>query len=224
MAEISEDDYPLNPTLRLVNTEGRATAEFFRILKAIGKILRAVNVVDGEITTEKLADLAVQASKLDDGAVVIGKIAAGAIYVNTLFVDEVVWTNAVKPNAISEITALTQAGSAGPNGATLVSGTVPIDSTNNTGMLLTFTSYMDRPAEGMSNFGYWGLYLYRNGVLIDSTPGLFYDDNFSYQPVASFIDPNPGADPTYSVVSYLSSGPGNFTITGGVLNVGLLKR
>lgn len=224
MAELDQQDYPLNPTLRLVNTEGRATAEFFRILKAIGKVLKAVNIVEGEITTEMLADLAVSAAKLDDGAVVIGKLAAGSIYVDTLFVNNVVKTGAVSPNAISELTALTQTGSNGPSGEILVSGTVPIDSTNNTGLLLTFTSFMDKPADGSGNFGYWGLNLKRNGVTIQTTPGLYYDDNFSYQPVASFIDPSPGSDPFYEVESYLSMGPGIFSITGGVLNVGLLKR
>jgi len=106
----------------------------------------------------------------------------------------------------------------------LVSGVVPIDSTNNTGLLLTFTAFMDRPSVNTDNYGYWGLLLKRNGVVIDSTPALFYDDNFSYQPVATFIDEDPGENPEYSIVSFLQSGLGWFDVKGGVLNVGLLKR
>lgn len=223
MVDIQYQSYPLNPTLRLVTSEGRATAEFFRMLKAIGALLQTVTIVDGAITTAKLADLAVQAAKLDNGAVVIGKIAAGAIYVHTLFADEVVITSKVAPNAISELTALIQGAAINP-GSTLLSGVVPISSVNNSGLLLTLTAFMDRPALGSGNFGYWRINLLRNGVLIDQTPLLFYDDNFSYQPVASFIDSSPGANPSYSVTTTLSSGDGDFEISGGVLNVGLLKR
>lgn len=224
MAEITQETYPLNPTLRLVNAEGRATSEFFRVLKAIGKVLEAVNIVDGEITTDMLADLAVSAEKLGDAAVVVGKLAAGSIYVDTLFVNNVVKTGAVASNAISEITAILQVGSAGPDGDTILSGSVPVTTTGNTGLLLTFTGFMDRPVLDASNFGYWKMHLQRNGVTIDSTPDLFYDDNFSYQPVASFIDTAPGTNPTYSVITSLTSGLGDFTVTGSVLNVGLLKR
>lgn len=224
MTELVTKDYTISATQRFVDAEGRLTQKGFEVMKAVARLLQAVNVVDGEITTEKLAELAVTAEKLGDEAVVVGKMAAGSIWVNTLFVNEVVWTDAVKQNAISEVTALTQVGSAGPVNEVLVAGTVPIDSTNNTGMILTFTAFMDRPDSDPGNFGYWGLLLKRNGVTIQSTPNLYYDDNFSYQPVASFIDEDPGEDPYYEVVTFLISGNADFTITGGVLNVGLLKR
>lgn len=224
MAEIKKKKHHLSPTMRWVDGDGRLTGEGFRLMRDIAVLIEAVNIVDGEITTDMLADLAVQASKLDDGAVVIGKLAAGAIYVSTLFADEVVITSKVKPNAISELTALIQSGSTGPNGGTILSGTVPIDSANNTGLLLTFTGFMGLPTPDPSNYGYWTITLNRNGSPIDATPPLYYDDNFSYQPVASFIDPTPGDDPVYSLTTTLQSGAGWFTITGGVLNVGLLKR
>lgn len=204
MVEVTRAKYPLNPTLKLVTPEGRATAEFFRVLKAIGDLISNITIEDGEVKTEMLE--------------------SEIIRVSTLIADEIIITSKVAPNAISELTALTQSGSNGPNGETLISGTVPIESTNNTGLLLTFTSFMDKPYFDSGNFGYWGLHLRRNGSIIQTTPGLYYDDNFSYQPVASFIDPSPGTDPEYQIESYLSSGPGGFTITGGVLNVGLLKR
>lgn len=209
--------------MRLVDGEGRPTSEFMRFLRDAVELINAVHLVPGEVTNEMLADLAVSATKLQDAAVVIGKLAAGSIHVSTLFVDEVIVTNKVAQNAISELTALLQVGSVGPGGV-ILSGAVPITSTNNTGLLLTLTAFMDRPALGTGNFGYWSIQLRRNGVQIDTTPQLFYDDNFSYQPVASFIDPTPGTNPTYEVRTTLHGGDGNFSITGGVLNVGLLKR
>jgi hypothetical protein len=204
MAEVSYRQYDVNPTMRFVDAEGRLTQKGFELMKAVAALVSAVTIQDGEITTEMLE--------------------AEIIRVSTLFADEVVITSKVAQNAISELSALVQPGPFGPNGSTLVTGVVPIDSTNNTGILLTFTSFMDKPVFDPNNFGYWGLHLKRNGSIIDSTPPLFYDDNFSYQPVASFIDPTPGDDPLYEIEAYLSSGPGNFLISGGVLNVGLLKR
>lgn len=207
MTEVKKKKYPISPTMRWISQEpgqeGRLTGEGFRLMKAITELVEAVTIEDGEVKTEMLE--------------------AGIIRVSTLFADEVVITSKVKPNAISELTALLQVGSTGPGG-TILSGVVPISSVNNTGLLLTFTGFMDRPTSGSNNFGYWNLNLYRNGSLIQNTPALFYDDNFSYQPVASFIDPTPGANPTYTLGSTLLGGPGAFNIMGGVLNVGLLKR
>lgn len=224
MAEITRQDIDLNPTMRFTDPQGRLTGEAFRFVSLLRRIVQAVNIVDGEVTEDMLADLAVSATKLQDGAVVVGKLAAGSIYVDTLFVNNVVKTNAVAPNAISELTAILQAGTAGPNAGTILSGAVAVSSTNNTGLLLTFTSFMDKPTFDSSNVGYWTITLNRNGSPIQTTPPLYYDDNFSYQPVASFIDPTPGTNPTYSLTTTLLSGLGNFGISGGVLNVGLLKR
>ncbi len=204
MAEVSYRRYDVSATQRFVDTEGRLTQKGFELMKAVAAVVSAVTIQDGEITTEMLE--------------------AEVIRVSTLFADEVIITSKVAQNAISEITALVQVGSAGPNGGTILSGAVPVTTTGNTGLLLTFTGFMDLPAPDSSNFGYWRLHLQRNGVTIDSTPLLYYDDNFSYQPVASFVDETPGPNPVYSIVTTLASGVGNFSITGSVLNVGLLKR
>lgn len=204
MAEVSFTTYDINPSQRFVDQEGRLTQKGFEIMKAVTQLVSAVTIEDGEVKTEMLE--------------------SEIIRVSTLFADNVVITSKVAPNAISELTALLQVGSNGPDGETLISGTIPIDSLNNTGLLLTFTAFMEKPDFDPANFGTWGLHLRRNGTIIDSTPPLFYDDNFSYQPVASFIDPDPGDDPEYEIESYLVGGPGVFTVSGGVLNVGLLKR
>ena len=204
MAEVSYRRYDVSATQRFVDTEGRLTQKGFELMKAVAAIVSAVTIQDGEITTEMLE--------------------AEVIRVSTLIADEVIITSKVAPNAISEITALLQVGTTGPSGGTVLSGTVPITTTGNTGLLLTFTGFMDLPTPDPGNFGYWRLHLQRNGVTIDSTPLLYYDDNFSYQPVASFVDESPGTDPVYSVVTSLASGLGNFVISGSVLNVGLLKR
>ena len=204
MVEVKRRKYPLNQTLKLVDGEGRATSEFFRILKAIGDLISTISIEDGEVITSMLE--------------------AEIIRVSTLFADEVIITGKIAQNAVSELTALTQVGSVGPNGNTIVSGVVPVTTTGNTGLLLTFTGYMSKPTFDPSNFGDWSIQLNRNGVQIGSTPPLYYDDNFAYQPVASFIDPTPGTNPVYSLTTTLHSGLGNFGVSGGVLNAGLLKR
>lgn len=215
MVEVTRAKYPLNPTLKLVTPEGKATSEFFRILRAIGDLISNIEIEDGEVTADKI-----QVESLEAISAVLGNV----IVNGDLLVEGTVTTGKVALNAISELTALLQVGSTGPSGGTVLSGAVPVTSANNTGLLLTFTAFMDLPAPNASNFGYWQLHLRRNGVTIDSTPLLYYDDNFSYQPVASFVDENPGTNPTYSITTSLDSGVGDFIIQGGVLNVGLLKR
>jgi len=204
MAEVTYTQYAVSPTQRFVDAEGRLTQKGFELMKAVAALVSAVTIQDGEITTNMLE--------------------AEIIRVSTLFADEVIITNKVAPNAISEISAIEQVSTGGPDGYTILAGTVPISSLNNTGVILTFTGFMDVPSSDPANFGYWNITLNRNGVPISTTPDLYYDDNFSYQPVASFIDPTPGEDPTYSLTTTLVSGLGNFNIIGGLLNVGLLKR
>lgn len=204
MVEVTRNKYPLNQTLKWVNSEGRLTSEAFRIMRAVGDLISAITIEDGEITTEMLE--------------------AEIIRVSTLFADEVIITGKIAQNAISEITAIQQVGTAGPNAGTILTGIIPVTTTGNTGLVLTFTSFMDKPTFDPGNFGYWSIQLNRNGSQIDSTPPLYYDDNFSYQPVASFIDETPGTNPEYSLTTTLHSGLGNFGVTGGVLNASLLKR
>jgi hypothetical protein len=204
MANITTREYPITPTMRWTDPEGRLTGEAFRLMKAVAELVEAVTIEDGEVTTEMLE--------------------AEIIRVSTLFADEVIITGKIAQNAISEVTAILQAGSVGPNGQTVLSGVVPVTTTNNTGLLLTFTGFMDLPSPNPANFGYWQLNLLRNGVIMGSTPQLYYDDNFSYQPVASFIDETPGINPVYTVETSLNSGIGAFLVENSVLNVGLLKR
>lgn len=204
MVDVKRQKRHLSPTTRWVNEEGRLTKDGFSLMKDFSEFISLIAIEDGEIKMEMLE--------------------AQIIRVSTLFADEVVITSKVKPNAISELSALIQPGSASPNGSMILVGTVPISSTNNTGLMLTFTGFMDKPTPDPSNVGYWSIQLNRNGVEIGSTPPLFYDDNFSYQPVATFIDENPGTNPEYSLTTTLHGGLGNFVITNSVLNVGLLKR
>lgn len=214
MVEITRKKYPLNPTLKWVDSEGRMTAEGFRIMRAIGDLINNITIEDGEVTADKI-----QVDSLEAISAILGNV----IINGDLVVEGTITTGKVAMNAISELTALVQVGSAGPDGGTILSGAIPVSGTN-TGLLLTFTGFMDKPTEGAGNFGYWTITLNRNGVPIQATPLLYYDDNFSYQPVASFIDPTPGTNPTYSLTTTLYGGVGWFGINGGVLNVGLLKR
>lgn len=224
MAEITTQVIDLNPTMRFTDKEGRLTGEAFRFMALLRRIAKAVHIASGEITNDMLADLAVSASKLQDDAVVIGKLAAGSIYVSTLFADEVVVTKAVKPSAITDITTAAQSVSVGPSGNDVVTANVPLTDSDTTGVLIQFSGFMDRPSSSSSNFGYWRLRLMRNGVEIDRTPSLFYDDNFSYQPVAMWADESPGTNPEYTVRTQLVSGPGTFNIKDSLLVCSLFKR
>jgi hypothetical protein len=204
MVEVTRAKYPLNPTLKLVNAEGRATAEFFRVLKAIGDLISNIEIEDGEVKTEMLE--------------------AQIIRVSTLFADEVIITSKVAPNAISDITIAQQVGLNYPDGSVIVSTVVPVSSVNNTGVILTFTGVQGLPATNSSNFGSWRLTLYRNGVMIDSTGDIFYDDNFATLIAAQFVDTSPGTDPSYSIVAVTTAGPGDLSIYSGLLNAALFKR
>lgn len=228
MVKVERKKRHLSPTTRFISQEpgqeGRLTADGFRLMKDLAEFISLIEIEDGEITTDKIAVGAVTAGKitvtsLEDISEFLGNVAVHG----NLVVGGTITTGKVAMNAISELTALIQPVTVGPHGSTILSGTVPVSGTN-TGLLLTFTGFMDKPTSDPANSGYWTITLNRNGTPIATTPLLFYDDNFSYQPVASFIDPTPGANPTYSLTTALHGGLGNFEIKGGVLNVGLLKR
>lgn len=214
MVEVTRAKYPLNPTLKLTTPEGRATSEFFRVLKAIGDLISAITIEDGEVTADKIGAEQITA----------GKLAAGSINVTTLFVDEIIITSKVAPNAITDVSIGQQVGSGAPDGATLVSAIVPVTSTSNTGVILTFTAVQGLPVVNAANFGSWQMSLQRNGVTIDSTGAIYYDDNFANLIAVQFVDETPGTNPTYSIIASTLSGPGDFSISDGVLNGALFKR
>lgn len=204
MVEVTRAKYPLNPTLKLVTPDGRATAEFFRVLKAIGDLISNITIEDGEIQTEMLE--------------------AQIIRVSTLFADEVIITNKIAPNAISELSVGSQVGSIPPDGSTIVSVVVPVANATTTGVILTFTGSQSVPVSGGGNFGTYSFSVYRNGVYIGGSPGMFYDDNFAVFVALQFVDTTPGLNPTYSISASVGSGAGDFAITGSVLNGALFKR
>ena len=225
MVEVTREKYPLNQTLKLVTPEGRATSEFFRVLKAIGQLIGNITIEDGEVTTDMIAAGAITAGKitvtsLDEISTFLGDVAVDG----DLIVGGTITTGKVATNAITDITVALQVGSAAPSDQTVLSSGVPITSSDKTGVLINFTGFMDVPSAGASNAGYWGLDLYRNGVKIDTTGAIFYDDNFSYQPVATWVDETPGVSPSYSVQTFLMSGDGNFTITNSTCVFSLFKR
>jgi len=203
MVEVSRKAYPLNPTLQLVTPEGRATAEFFRILKAIGDLIGNITIEDGEVVTSMLE--------------------AEVIRVSTLFADEVIITSKVALQAITEITTGTQPFPVGPNGNQILITDVPTVA-DNTAVLIQYVGFMALPSPDPSNVGGWQIYLYRNGSLIAATPVLNYDDNYAYPVSVVFIDEAAGVDPEYQLLTHLVSGAGNFTIGGGQAVFTQLKR
>lgn len=218
MVKVERKKRHLSPTTRFISQEpgqeGRLTTDGFRLMKDLAEFISLIEIEDGEITADKISVESLEAISAVLGNVIIN---------GDLVVEGTITTGKVAMNAISELTALIQPVPVGPHGSTILSGTVPVSGTN-TGLLLTFTGFMDKPTSDPANSGYWTITLNRNGTPIATTPLLFYDDNFSYQPVASFIDPTPGTNPTYSLTTALHGGLGNFAVNGGVLNVGLLKR
>jgi hypothetical protein len=141
--------------------------------------------------------------------------------------DGTIETPQVAEHSFSEITVLLQTAPVTPSGsgAEVLSGTVPVDADAlATGVVLNFTAFMDRPDIDIDNVGYWRIALDKNGSLFDVSPSLFYDDNFSYQPVAVFVDEAPGTDPFYRIRAVPVSGPTDFEISGGVLTVSYFKR
>lgn len=225
MVEVTRKKYPLNPTLKWTDAEGRLTAQGFRIIRAIGELIENITIVDGEVTTDMIAAGAVTAGKITvDSLEAISAVLGNVVVEGDLIVEGTLTTTKLGANAVTEVTTGDQVGIKGPSGDTIVSVAVPVTSTGNTGVLVTFTGFATLPSSSASNFGLWALQLYRDASLIGQTPFLYYDDNFSYPIVASFIDEAPGTNPTYSIVSVLSSGDGNFRIEGGLLNCSLLKR
>jgi len=204
MAVITTRQYPISPTLRWTTQDGRLTSEGFRLLKALADIAEFVTIQDGEVTA--------------------GKIAAGAINATNIIVENIIVTGQLTANSVTDITVAAQASAVGPDGNDVVEATVPVTGTGNTGVLINFTGFMDRPTTNASNFGYWRVRLERNGTEIDSTPSLFYDDNFAYPVVAAFADETPGTDPVYTISTVLTSGLGLFTISEGLLVCSLFKR
>jgi hypothetical protein len=215
MVEVTRAEYPLNPTLKLVTPEGRATAEFFRVLKAIGDLISNITIEDGEVTADMISVVSLEAISATLGNVVID---------GDLVVNGTITTGKVAQNAITEVTAAAQVSPVGPSGQTVVGVAVPVTTTGNTGVLITFNGFMSLPTPDPANFGTWGLYLTRNGVIIDSTAALYYDDNFTYPVTAAFIDDAPGLNPSYEIVTFLGSGLGNFQLAEGLIICSLLKR
>lgn len=235
MASVTKRKYPLNPTLRWTNENGRLTAEGFRIIRAIADVIENVSIVDGEITEQMLADLAVTADKIGTGAVVAAKIAAGSVTAakisvssleavsatlgnviidGDLVVNGTITTSKVELGGITEVTTATQPVAVGPNGNQILLVDVPTIA-DNTGVLIQYVGFMTLPTANPANVGGWQIYLYRNASLIAATPVLDYDDNYAYPVSIVFIDENAGIDPEYQLLTHLVSGAGAFTVGGG---------
>jgi hypothetical protein len=215
MVEVTRAKYPLNPTLKLVTPEGKATAEFFRILRAIGDLISNIEIEDGEVTADKI-----QVDSLEAISAVLGNV----IVNGNLLVEGTITTGKVAQNAITEVSIGQQVGSGNPDGTTLCSAIVPVTSTSNTGVIVTFTAVQGLPVVNAANFGSWRVRLKRNGVMIASTGDIYYDDNFANLIAVQFVDANPGTNPTYEIYASTISGPGDFSISSGVLNGALFKR
>lgn len=208
MVKIERKKRHLSPTTRFISQkpgqEGRLTDDGFRLMKDLAEFISLIEIEDGEIKTEMLE--------------------AEIIRVSTLIADEIIITSKVAQNAISEISVGQQAGSKPPNGTPVVTITVPVDTTFNTGVILTFTAVQGLPPADPGNVGSYQLSLRRNGTTIAASGPIFYDDNFAAPMAIQFIDPSPGSNPVYALVASTLTGPGNFSISNGALSGALFKR
>lgn len=220
MVKVKRKKYPLNPTLKLVNPEGRATSEFFRILTAIGELIENISILPGEIGEDELAEFAVSLSKLQDNAVGVGKLAAGSIWVSTLFVDEVIITSKVGAGQMTGGVSATQPADAPMNTAAVSANmNVAYGSAR-----ISFIASQSRPTSGSGNFGNYLLRILRNGTPI-KVLSIYYDDNFAgVVGIVAIDSPGVGVH-TYTIDTQLVSGTGNLHIVaGGELVVENFKR
>lgn len=216
MADIKTREYPITPTMRLTDAEGRATGEFFRLLKAISALVEAVTLVDGEVTADKI-----QVDSLEAISAVLGNV----IINGDLVINGTVTTGKLAANSATDVTVAIQVGNISPYSDFISQGVPAVSDPDITGMLITFFGFMDRPDLSSGNNGRWKMLLRRNGVQIDETPPQFYDDNFAYPLVAAWFDPSPGVDPVYTIGGDVLSGPGDFNVLEGSLaTFTLLKR
>lgn len=215
MVKVERKKRHLSPTTRLVDSEGRLTTDGFKLIKDLAEFISLIAIEDGEIKANMI-----EVESLEAISAVLGNV----IINGNLVVEGTITTGKIGSNAVTGITAGIQVSPVSPHFADIVSVAVPISNTGITGVLISFTGFMARPGTGSGNFGDWGIQLKRNGVVIDNTPGLFYDDNFAYPVACTFVDLNPGINPVYTLSTAIYSGPGNFTLGGGLMNCSLLKR
>lgn len=216
MAKINSKEYPVTPTMRLTDNEGRATGDFFRLLKALATIAETITIEDGEIKAEMIDVVNLEAISAVLGNVVIN---------GSLVINGTVTTGKLGSNAATDVTVAMQTIDRYPYQNFIGQGVSVESDPDITGMLITFFGFMDRPDLDIANNGRWKMVLQRNGVTIDETPPQFYDDNFAYPIVAAWFDPDPGVDPTYIIAGEVITGPGNFLVlAGGLATFTLLKR
>lgn len=215
MARITTNEYPVTPTMRFVDAEGRLTGEGFRLIKAVSDVVQAITIEDGEVKASMISVVSLEA---------ISAVLGNVQVTGNLMVDGSLTTGKHASRSITDVTVALQVFPQGPNSPYIVQGVPVADDPDITGVLIDFVAFMDRPALDAGNVGYWRLFPKRNGVEFDTTPDLFYDDNFAYPVVARWFDETPGLNPTYIINGELLSGLGDFTIAGGIAIFTLLKR
>ena len=164
--------------------------------------------------------------RVDQAGMFPFRLEAGVVYIETAVIKSLsIGTSKMSVRAITDVTVAFQSGApVGPSSTILAQGVPVADPASVNGVLVDFIAFMDRPTLDSGNVGYWRVLLYRNGVVIGATPAMFYDDNFAYPVPGRWFDPAPGIDPAYTIGGEVLTGPGNFTIDGGVAIFTLLKR
>jgi hypothetical protein len=176
----------------------------------------------GEITLD--ADR-LKLGRADEAGMFPFYIDGGIVYIETAVIQNLsLGTEKLAPNSVTDLVVAYQ-GSAVSPGSAIVGTYVPgASASGDTGVLLQLAGFMDKPYDNPSNFGYWQLLLYRNGVNIAASPLLFYDDNFAYPVSMAFADTSPGANPYYEFTASGVSGLLGFTISGSTMLATLFKR
>lgn len=131
-----------------------------------------------------------------------------------------VGTNKLAYNAATSIVITGVSGAGGP-GSVLQAASIY----NEYGAVsIDFSSFLNRPSDGSSNFGYLRVRILRNGSEIASRT-LFYDDNFAYPFAFTHVDyPSVGATHGYQAQLLNLSGSGWYSMSDAVLRLINFKR
>lgn len=151
------------------------------------------------------------------GNLIIGRLQANSINTSSLFVDGVMITNKIAPNAVTDAATFTGNGQQG----TLTSGSFQVTTGR---VLLLAAGFLDRPTSNSSNFGYISFNLKYNGITVKQFTSS-YDDQSGYGVPLNHEFNLPTGTYNFSFHADNVNGPGQWImLPGSTLTVVNLKR
>lgn len=198
MVEVSKTKYPLNPTLKWTDSEGRLTSEAFRIIRAIGELINNITIEDGEVTADKIS-----VDSLEAISAVLGNV----IIDGDLVVNGTLTTPKHQNNSITIFSGTTPSGTVN---FSLTEQTIQTHVVTSDGgaVLLVVGANVGFTTIGASNFGPTTWRIRKNGTDVDSRQ-INVDDSWTGLQTWVWIDTSPGTSPnTYTLTTIADvSGP-----------------